>query len=857
MKKTILSLLLLAMLAVGRPLAAQISPAVSVQGTNATLRWASTPGESYVVVYRRAFHPAPELQWQVIGTNVPASGGIETFFQHIGGVPRLPAGYTGGGGGGGGSPPVLLSATSPATGSNKDKDDKVKAKDSELPAFPSLPDEKEIEKWLKELLKEYERQQREGGGVQAFTALMASTLTAEQATSNSMGFYIVLNAAEDLNGDGVPDGLAAQFGLNPLNDLLQTDSDGDGLTDQQEIVNGTNPFSSDTDGDGASDAAEVAAGSDPKTPHGLPGISAAFYEEAYESVGTNGNPSYYHVYREEWGVRLFQSNRLVYPSPVNGELGYTETFAWPMQYAQVQTGTSSFWKNLVGGGQAGFTQNTNFPALSTQARPPYGGYWRTGNFNGTRYQTALQLTTHGTNATLNRAYELQLVGYNVTNGVQVLVTNFTGISLGGKLLTTNGTCVMLLPENIRTNLPLTVPASMTNLAWAVTPTELTIDIQQVISDQIAGNECNRLPTAFFAGELNNPMVMGTRSGNDARLGVRLSFQNFLGANAFVGVRKTNSSTVLGFTRATNNLVKTLISFPAENGSKFYEVVAGYDVNQNGALDSNEVTTIFRKTPATDSTGRVATASLHLLDKIVVVTQADFDSAKSKLTTLNVFGTDYAGDLISAFAKGKTNVATATTTMGVPISTSTPGLALKVGAKWDSSCSDITYRFTFADGTEASDDFEDSKALKGIVAKAIKDNLAALLLAGSPSVSESAPLTFSISIDFNVTDKDPVGYNELGYAFGKVTVTGELRVRYHKPTSNSIFVSETTVSGAFDDLYDYAYGGVAGLIVDPRDGARVQAGHATLSSAAEPGGKVFFTRLEYSTGWRPHSQTYSK
>lgn len=190
MKKTILSLIALTLHFAVRPLAAQISPTVSVQGTNATLRWASTPGESYVVLYRRAFHP--EFNWTVIGTNVPAGGGIETFFQHTGGVPRVPASVGGGGGGGGSSPPVLQSATAPTTDSTQDKDDKVKAKDSELPAFPSLPDEKEIEKWLKEMLKEYERQQREGGGVPAFSALMASTLTAEQATSNSMGFYKVL-----------------------------------------------------------------------------------------------------------------------------------------------------------------------------------------------------------------------------------------------------------------------------------------------------------------------------------------------------------------------------------------------------------------------------------------------------------------------------------------------------------------------------------------------------------------------------------------------------------------------------------------------------------------------------------------
>jgi hypothetical protein len=240
MKKSILSLVTLILLNLSSAATAQIMPTVSVQGTNATLRWASTPGESYVVLYRRAFHPAPELQWQVIGTNVPAGGGVETFFQHTGGVPKVPA-SVGGGGGGGSSPPVLQSATSPTTDPTQDKDDKVKAKDSELPAFPSLPDEKEIEKWLKEMLKEYERQQREGGGVPAFTALMASTLTAEQATSNSMGFYVVTRVVDDTDADGLPDWWEAANGLNPLENDSAADPDGDGASNLAEYNYQTNP----------------------------------------------------------------------------------------------------------------------------------------------------------------------------------------------------------------------------------------------------------------------------------------------------------------------------------------------------------------------------------------------------------------------------------------------------------------------------------------------------------------------------------------------------------------------------------------------------------------------------------------
>ncbi len=41
------------------------------------------------------------------------------------------------------------------------------------------------------------------------------------------------------------------------------DSDGDGLTDEEELARGTNPYSADTDGDGTPDGMEVAQGTDP------------------------------------------------------------------------------------------------------------------------------------------------------------------------------------------------------------------------------------------------------------------------------------------------------------------------------------------------------------------------------------------------------------------------------------------------------------------------------------------------------------------------------------------------------------------------------------------------------------------
>jgi hypothetical protein len=47
------------------------------------------------------------------------------------------------------------------------------------------------------------------------------------------------------------------------------DTDGDGLSDMDELFYGTNPFKADTDGDGLSDGDEVRSGSNPRGYGGL------------------------------------------------------------------------------------------------------------------------------------------------------------------------------------------------------------------------------------------------------------------------------------------------------------------------------------------------------------------------------------------------------------------------------------------------------------------------------------------------------------------------------------------------------------------------------------------------------------
>jgi hypothetical protein len=62
----------------------------------------------------------------------------------------------------------------------------------------------------------------------------------------------------DTDGDGIPDGWEIINGLNPINPLDGLgDLDGDGLTNLQESQYGTDPRNADSDGDGLNDGAEV------------------------------------------------------------------------------------------------------------------------------------------------------------------------------------------------------------------------------------------------------------------------------------------------------------------------------------------------------------------------------------------------------------------------------------------------------------------------------------------------------------------------------------------------------------------------------------------------------------------------
>jgi hypothetical protein len=77
----------------------------------------------------------------------------------------------------------------------------------------------------------------------------------------------VLSRTHDSDGDGIPDlyEIERSLDMNDPSDAVD-DIDGDGLTNLEEYLNGTDPRKDDTDSDGQYDLSEIENGSDPLDP---------------------------------------------------------------------------------------------------------------------------------------------------------------------------------------------------------------------------------------------------------------------------------------------------------------------------------------------------------------------------------------------------------------------------------------------------------------------------------------------------------------------------------------------------------------------------------------------------------------
>ncbi len=97
----------------------------------------------------------------------------------------------------------------------------------------------------------------------------------------------------DTDGDGLSDQQEYDLGSDPFD----SDSDDDGLNDGKELELGTDPNKADSDGDGFTDGDEVAAGTDPNNADSIPSateedgglpIWALFIASEQSSAGNSG-----------------------------------------------------------------------------------------------------------------------------------------------------------------------------------------------------------------------------------------------------------------------------------------------------------------------------------------------------------------------------------------------------------------------------------------------------------------------------------------------------------------------------------------------------------------------------------------
>jgi len=399
---------------------------------------------------------------------------------------------------------------------------------------------------------------------------------------------------------------------------------------------------------------------------------------------------------------------------------------------------------------------------------------------------------------------------------------------------------------------------------------LPVEVKEVISDQLAGSECNKLPTAYFGGNPakpenghpNNPMLMATRTGQKAKLKVKMGSTD---PKVYVGARRVNTQTVLGSASASSATLDLEFDVPA-NSHNAYEIVAGYDTNGNSKLDDDEAKVVFEKTPRIDKEGNKSTANLQWLDKIIIVDSDQFVTSKTETIDYSNFPfTGFAGDLLRAFANGTTSV---TGTDGFPpaaevdasIIPSADGLSHPLGARWASNCRAQTHRLVFTKQSEAAGELAGSAGFLKVIDEVINDNVANLIAAADGDYTapiQSSPIFFNNkSVNFAVTDP----YSKAHVAIGKGRFGGELTVHYRLVTANQIEVEVVNCDASCFDLYDFAYGAPAinimWMTIDPKNPTMVQAGHASLATGAAPkSGQVFFTQVDFETSKLMYNQVY--
>ena len=510
--------------------------------------------------------------------------------------------------------------------------------------------------------------------------------------------------------------------------VSDVDPDGDTLSSWEEGILNTNPANPDTDGDGVDDNLELFYGSDPT------------------SAGDGGNPQPIPpAPSEELKVRLSVSTFLgdTYPS---------SDFLTPFSVKIFKKNTTTGVETL-----AHVLNYTGSATASTAVLPN----------DGSVYTIQADLPDLSSSSLVSgfKDFKFFIGATPATGSIPFVAVN--GYNPATNTVGTAGH-ILGFPPRIYNYF-------YTNYRAVLAP----IILEKVISDQIAGSEANQLPTRAYGGQPNNPMVTGTRTGNEARFRVKTDVWPTVNQKVLIAARDVAATTILGSTPAVALPQFTDLTFNAATGTKLYEIVAGVDDDSNGTLETGEVDTIFQKTPKVNANGSPYTKSVALLDKIYIVTANDYAAARATTESYSSVTTNIllpnSSKLITAFATGSKSIDGASILYGNAISANgigTPaanGLSLPLGAKWNAANEAETHLFDFPDGSDFSGTIEDSNVIEPLIRRLISSNRTELL-----GFAQANAWTTHVLVD--VEDRN-VDFSEsspdLAFSLGKCKFRGNL------------------------------------------------------------------------------------
>ncbi len=210
----------------------------------------------------------------------------------------------------------------------------------------------------------------------------------------------------DSDGDGIPDGWEFLNGLDPLDPAdAAGDADGDDLSNLREYQHGTDPFLGDTSGDGMLDGQATGLGLDPLGSHSLSSVPPSGVETSYrhrvaerhkfgqwESFIPTNPPVFYtrlvrtvesiHSSESASGERIYSLNLTVAPGDLSisgtaAGTGYWETPLWSWNLS-----LSAGWTGGQGTEVSAYTEDGHSVVT-------------TNSFCGVGYMDALQEGQHG------------------------------------------------------------------------------------------------------------------------------------------------------------------------------------------------------------------------------------------------------------------------------------------------------------------------------------------------------------------------------------------------------------------------------------------------------------------------------